>query len=133
MCRYGRKAEAAAVFSGMVQAAARFEHFRLPETFAGYDRGAASRPVHYPVACNPQAWASAAVPFMLASLLGIEPDGFNGGLRLVRPCLPEWLEWVEITGLRAAGSALDLRFERRADGTDVAPPRRSRGAVTVEW
>jgi glycogen debranching enzyme len=133
MCRYGHKAEAAQIFTGMVQAAARFAQFRLPETFAGYDRTVAGLPVRYPVACNPQAWAAASVPFMLASLLGIVPDGCAGRVRLVRPYLPEWLSWVEISGLRAAGGSVDVRFERQGGATTVASLRQAGGAVQVEW
>ena len=53
--------------------AVQFEHFRLPETFAGYDRSYSSKPVPYPVACSPQAWAAGAIPYMLQIALGLQP------------------------------------------------------------
>ena len=57
MQHYGFDNEANQVFTAIMQAASKFEHFRLPEVFAGHDRGFATKPVKYPVACNPQAWA----------------------------------------------------------------------------
>jgi hypothetical protein len=33
-----------------------FEHYRLPEAFAGFCREDYGVPVRYPVACHPQAW-----------------------------------------------------------------------------
>ena len=63
--------------SATMQASTRFEHFRLPEVFAGYDGRYSSKPVGYPGACNPQAWAAAATPHMFTSLLSLRPDGFG--------------------------------------------------------
>src|SRR5262249_34511397 len=94
MQRYSFGPEREELFTAMMQAAARFEHFRLPEVFAGYDRSLASKPVAYPVACNPQAWAAGAMPFMLACALGLEPNAFNRLLRIRAPHLPDWLDWV---------------------------------------
>ncbi|HJU21428.1 MAG TPA: glycogen debranching N-terminal domain-containing protein, partial [Casimicrobiaceae bacterium] len=53
--RCGRLDHLTRVLSGMVDAAAEFEHDRLPEVFAGFARDAFAVPVHYPVACHPQA------------------------------------------------------------------------------
>ena len=46
----------------------------------------------------------------------------NSGLRLRvrRPSLPRWLNRVEVSGLRIAGSRVDLLFERAGDGEQVA-------------
>jgi hypothetical protein len=120
MQRYGFGEEAATVFTAIVQAAAQFEHFRLPEVFAGYDKSHASRPVAYPVACNPQAWSAGAVPYMLASSLGLRPDAWNHRLRIVRPHLPSWLREVTVRGLRVGQAEVELHFERTPRGTLVA-------------
>jgi glycogen debranching enzyme len=133
MRRYGFVEEANRCFSAMVQAASQFEHFRLPELFAGHDRGAASRPVRYPVAASPQAWAAGSMPFMLTSALGLCPDGFNRRLRIRRPCLPSWLDWVNVRHLRVADSEVDLNYRRLDEGTVVSVTRKSgRADVRVE-
>jgi glycogen debranching enzyme len=124
MQRYGFVTEANRVFTAMMQAAFQFEHFRLPELFAGYSRTDASRPAKYPVACSPQAWAAASVPYMLASVLGLVPEGFNHRLRIKRPCLPDWLEWVSLRHLRVAGAEVDLHYQRVDEGTVVAVTRK---------
>jgi len=133
MQRYGFAEESGQVFTAIMQAATRFEHFRLPEVFAGYDRSLASRPVKYPVACNPQAWAAGSIPYMLASVLGLQPDAFNRRLRIRHPHLPSWLQWVAMRHLRVGEAEVDLRYERSEQQTLVAVTRK-RGdlAVSVE-
>jgi glycogen debranching enzyme len=130
MHRYCFKDEAIQVFSAMMQAATQFEHFRLPEVFAGYDRSFASKPVKYPVACNPQAWAAGSIPYMLASTLGLRPDAFNRRLCIEYPHLPSWLESVTVRHLRVGEAEVDLRYERVEDETLVAVTRK-RGDVEV--
>jgi glycogen debranching enzyme len=133
MRRYGFVKEANRLFTAMMQAASRFEHFRLPELFAGYDRGVASRPVAYPVACSPQAWAAGSMPYMLTSMLGLCPDGFERRLRIRHPRLPNWLEWVTVQRLRVAEGEVDLEFRRLKDQTVVAVTRHTGGLdVSVE-
>ena len=127
---YGFTREANQVFTAMMQAAAEFEHFRLPEVFAGYDRHLASKPVRYPVACNPQAWAAGSIPHMLASALGLRADGFNRCLNIIRPALPEWLDWVTIEHLRVGSAELDLRLER-ADGATLVTATRNASDVAI--
>jgi glycogen debranching enzyme len=124
LLRHGFADEACRVFTAIVQAATRFDHFRLPEVFAGYDRGYSSKPVKYPVACNPQAWAAGAVPHMLASVLGLRPDGFARALEVRQPCLPDWLRWVTLRGLVVGDASVDLRYERSDEGTLVEVTRK---------
>ncbi|HTD76253.1 MAG TPA: amylo-alpha-1,6-glucosidase, partial [Chloroflexota bacterium] len=130
MQRYGFADAANQVFTAIMEAASQFEHFRLPEVFAGYERALASKPVKYPVACNPQAWAAGSIPFMLASILGLEPDGFRRTLRIRQPRLPAWLAWVSVRNLRLGEAEVDLRFERSEDRTLVAVTRKA-GDVLV--
>jgi glycogen debranching enzyme len=129
-CRHGLHHEAERIFEGIMAAAFRFRDFRLPEVFAGFDRDYASEPVEYPVACNPQAWAAGAVPAMLSSLLGLQPEAFERRLVIRHPHLPQSIDWAELRGLAVGGSQVDLRYERSAGGTLVAVTRRS-GDVTV--
>ncbi len=61
---------------------------RLPELFGGFGADRPGRPVPYPTACIPQAWA-AGTPLLIArSLLGIDPD-VPAGVLHVDPRLPE--------------------------------------------
>jgi len=117
---YGFDDEALEIFTGLYEAATRFELYRLPELFAGFDRATYGRPVRYPVACSPQAWAAGSLPYVLTAVLGIVPDAFAKKLRVIRPCLPVWLDWVEIKGLTVGGSHVDLRFERSEELTLAA-------------
>jgi glycogen debranching enzyme len=103
----------------MVEAAMEFEHARLPELFAGFARTEGGGPIRYPVACHPQAWAAGSMPFLLSELLGLQPEGFERQLRVVRPILPSSVDFIELTGIGVAGAAADLRFERRGDGVTV--------------
>lgn len=100
------------IFEDMLEAAASFHAFRLPELFAGFSRGDYESPVPYPVACSPQAWAAGALPAMLTAGLGLVPDGLNRKLRIRRPCLPRQVDRLAIRGLRVAEARVDLLFER---------------------
>jgi glycogen debranching enzyme len=73
---YGLDDAAVRVFDAIFDAATQFRHYRLPELFAGYARAeSVEEPVHYPVACSPQAWAAGAPLVFIRTLLGLEPDG----------------------------------------------------------
>lgn len=115
--RYGHDAEALQIFDAVFDAATRFRNYRLPELYCGQPRDdSPEQPVTYPVACSPQAWAAGAIPHMLWSLLGLDPDATARRLRVRRPVLPSWLSWIEVEGLRVADARVDLRFERTGDG-----------------
>jgi glycogen debranching enzyme len=110
--RYGADDAACRVFEGLFDAAVHLPGFRLPELFCGYQRHGQQPPVPYPHASAPQAWAAAALPHGLWSLLGLRPDALRHRLVIVRPVLPRFLEWVELNGLRVADAVVNLRFER---------------------
>jgi glycogen debranching enzyme len=117
--RTGYVEQGAKIFSGLIDAATQFDQYRLPETFAGYDRNYANAPVHYPVACSPQAWASGAIPYMLQMSLGLNADGFERTLRVQRPHLPDWLHWANVRNIQIAGGSVDLRYQRSDEHTLV--------------
>jgi len=117
---YGFDDDALELFTGLYEAATRFDLYRLPELFAGFDRATYGRPVRYPVACSPQAWAAGSLPYVLTTVLGLVPDAFAKKLHVVRPRVPEWLDWVEIQGLAVGASHVDLHFERSAGLTLAA-------------
>jgi glycogen debranching enzyme len=101
----------------LFQAALRFRDYRLPELFCGVGRGEYDDPVHYPVSCSPQAWASGAMFLILASVLGIRPSAQRKELNIVNPRLPEWLDTLQIRNMRVGESRVGLDFSRRGDRT----------------
>jgi glycogen debranching enzyme len=129
--RYGRDDEAARVFTGIAEAAGHFAFGRLPEVFAGFDRERFRVPVHYPIACHPQAWAAGSVPYMLESLLGLRPEAFKRRLRVVRPLLPGTLRDLELHNLRVGAARVDLRFERTPGGRTGVRVLRTEGELDV--
>ena len=103
-----------------------------PELFAGFSRTEFETPVPYPVACQPQAWAAGAIPYLVTAGLGLVPDALERRLRVRRPSLPGWLRRVEVRGLRVADARVDLLFERAGVGrAGGAHRRRIDGDVEV--
>jgi glycogen debranching enzyme len=110
--RYGFDDEALQVFGGLMDAAMHFDSFRLPELFGGFHRDAYGVPVNYPVACQPQAWAAGTIPYLVTTLLGLQPEAFEKRLRVVRPVLPENVHCMGIRGMRVGSAHVSLKFER---------------------
>jgi glycogen debranching enzyme len=121
--RYGFDEDFMRIFEGLLEAASRFDDYRLPELFAGFARRESDTPVPYPVACRPQAWAAGAIPYLLAAGLGLCADGLERRLRVVRPSLPRWLDRVDLQGLDIGGATIDLRFERAGERVTLADAR----------
>jgi glycogen debranching enzyme len=82
--RYGYKAEAARIATGILDAAEFFDG-RLPEAFGGYERTFTHYPVQYPTACSPQAWSTGAPLLLLRTMLGLEPSGEH---LIIDPAVP---------------------------------------------
>ena len=87
------------------------------ELFCGVERREHDAPVHYPVSCSPQAWASGSLFLMLTSVLGIRPSAPRKELNIINPELPPWLENLHIRNLRIGKSRVGLDFTRRGDRT----------------
>ncbi|MCA1491488.1 amylo-alpha-1,6-glucosidase [Ensifer sp. NBAIM29] len=117
--RYREDAAALKIFTATTEAAMHFRHHRLPEAMAGFRREDFGVPVHYPVACHPQAWAAGAVPLLLTTCLGLEPDAFAQRLRIVRPRLPDFVDRIELRDLHVGQGTADLEFRRTANGAAV--------------
>jgi len=130
--RYGFYAEASRIFTGMVEAATHFAHHRLPEVFAGFRKSDYGMPVRYPVACHPQAWAAGAVPFLITTSLGFVPQAFAHRLRIVHPTLPDFLQNLEVHGLRVGSGRADLRFERTATGKVSVRVLKTEGQLDID-
>jgi len=118
--RYGFDEDFTLIFEGLLEAASRFDDYRLPELFAGFARAEFDEPVPYPVACQPQAWAAGSIPFMLKWGLGLSPDALENRLAIVRPSLPRWLGRVEVRGLALGDATIDLVFERSGEQVTLA-------------
>ncbi len=130
LARYGLKHSVEAVFKGLFDAAAYMDLRRLPELFCGFQRERRRGPTLYPVACAPQAWASATPFTLLEAALGIEFDAERGEIRLRNPRLPAFLNEVILRDLRLKDSSVDLRLRRH--GEDVAlEVLRTRGRIQV--
>lgn len=74
LARYGHFEAAQRIIDGLLDAADADPAARLPELFAGYDRGTTPDLVPYPTACSPQAWATGAIFLAVRTLLGIPAD-----------------------------------------------------------
>lgn len=131
---YGFDEAAERIFTGMFEAAQHFEMYRLPECFAGFGRDEFDKPVRYPVACSPQAWASGALPLMLRTTLGLKGRAFEHRLLIHHPHLPSWLERVTVERLRVGQARVDLEY-RLVNGRTavVATNREGKLDVDVEY
>ena len=114
--QYGFDEAALRIFTSLFDAASHFPRNQLPELFCGFQRGDYGQPVRFPVACHPQAWAAGSLPFMLSTMLGLVPEAFERRLRIVRPMLPEDVDWLEFRNVHVGEAVVDLRFERQQDG-----------------
>jgi glycogen debranching enzyme len=105
------------VFTALFQAALYFRDYRLPELFCGITRRPYDEPVHYPVSCSPQSWASGAMFLILSSVLGIRPSAQRKELNIVNPSLPEWLDYLQVRNLRVGKTRIGLDFTRQGKRT----------------
>jgi glycogen debranching enzyme len=130
LARYGLKHSVEHVFKGLFDAATYMDLRRLPELFCGFQRERRRGPTLYPVACAPQAWASATPFTLLEAALGLEFDAARGEIRLRNPRLPAFLNEVILRELQLGPSSVDLRVRRH--GEDVSlEVLRTRGQIQV--
>jgi glycogen debranching enzyme len=117
MALYEFRAPVIRIFTTLFEAALSFRDYRLPELFCGVQRSENGVPVHYPVSCSPQAWASGSLFLMLISILGIRPSAPKKELNIINPQLPEWLDHLHLRDLRVGKSRVGLDFTRRGERT----------------
>ena len=130
LARYGLKHSVEHVFSGLFDAATYMDLRRLPELFCGFRREKNRGPTLYPVACAPQAWASATPFTLLEAALGLEFDADRGEIRLCNPRLPAFLDEVVLRELRIKDASVDLRIRRHDDDVSLEVLRK-RGQIQV--
>ncbi len=130
LARYGEKQAIANLFTGLFMAGTYMDLRRLPELFCGFRRQHGHGPTLYPVACAPQAWASATPFTLLEASLGLQFDPFHNEIRLCNPMLPPFLDEVILRHLQLGDASVDLRVRRYADTVSLDTPR-IRGDVRV--
>ncbi len=130
LARYGLKHAVDNVFEALFHAATYMDLRRLPELFCGFRREKGRGPTLYPVACAPQAWASATPFTLLEAALGLEFDARRGEIRLRNPHLPAFLNEVILRELQLGPSSVDLRVRRHGDDVSLEVLR-TRGQIQV--
>lgn len=129
--RYGLHAEMHQLVKAVFEAAALFQHHRLPEVFGGHSRKPETPfPGLYTHADWPQAWSASAPIAMLQALLGICPYA-PASLLLLDPHLPEWLPEISIENLRIGKASVGLRFRRKPDGSTEYEVRNLQGSLKI--
>lgn len=131
LARYGYKDEACRVLDGLFHVSTMSDLQRLPELFCGFPRRTGEGPTRYPVACSPQAWASASVFALLQAVLGLWVDARRRRIHLDRPSLPSYLQEVHVMDLAVGpGCSVDLVFRRHRDDVGINVLRRE-GPVEI--
>ena len=129
--RYGMQSSAVRVFAALFDAASYMDLRRLPELFCGFSRRQHNGPTQYPVACSPQAWASAAPLCLLQASLGLELLDRTGEVKFYRPVLPEFLDHVRLRNLRLRTGSVDVLLQRQDANVGVTVTRRDGDVVVV--
>ncbi|WP_391117838.1 glycogen debranching N-terminal domain-containing protein [Psychrobacillus sp. L3] len=129
MSKLGYKKDVNVVINGLVKAAEAFEYDRLPELFCGYgkERG---RPVKYPVACSPQAWAAGTPLVFIQSLLGLFPNSLQKEIRL-SPNLLENMDILKVDNISIGNGVLSVKVTRNAGAIQVEIDKNTTGFEVV--
>lgn len=130
--RAGQGALARGITAELFDASCRFPAHRLPELWCGLPRSETARPVAFPSACAPQAWAAGAPFLCLQACLGISVDAGDTVIRVSDPQLPADLDRIEVHGLNVNGRRADIIFRRRDCGrVEVEVQKADRGLEVV--
>ncbi len=124
LARYGYKEHAMRILTGLFNGSIFMELNRLPELFCGFVRRSGRGPTLYPVACSPQAWASATVFYLLQTTLGLSFDPASSRIYFQYPTLPDFLDEVTIRNLRLGEAEVDLRLRRHPQDVGIKVLRR---------
>lgn len=120
LARAGHRAAALGLAEGLLSAAEAFD-YRMPELYGGDDRTLLGRPVPYPAACRPQAWAAAGAVLLLQAATGLYPDVPGGTVR-VAPLAGAELGAVQASNLRVAGTPVHVTVDRTGEATVTGLP-----------
>jgi glycogen debranching enzyme len=124
LARYGLLDHAHRIIAAQLDVAGEHDG-RLPELFAGFDRGDLAVPAAYPTSCSPQAWAAASPLLWLRTILRLDPWAPRRQL-WIAPVLPKSMERLRVSGLRLGGRELTVDVDGGTVDVEVA------GAADVE-
>jgi glycogen debranching enzyme len=123
--RYGFKDAALRILTAMFDASNYVDLRRMPELFCGFARQARTGPTFYPVACAPQAWATATPFALLQAALGLRIDHRRGEFRFERPQLPEFLRELRLEDIRLGERLAEIHIDRYGSDVTINVPSRS--------
>jgi glycogen debranching enzyme len=119
LIRSGLSDAAFGLVEGLLAASAGFG-YRLPELYGGDARSGADRPLPYPAACRPQAWAAAAIGPIVQALTGLKVR--NGELVAERPASAP-AGALTVSPVRFGGRAYVLTADRDGVRLKATDPR----------
>jgi glycogen debranching enzyme len=122
--RYDDKAFALRILSAQYEAARHFDLLRLPELFCGFKRRGREAPLHFPVACSPQAGSAGAAFLLLQSVLGIGIDALDRQIVLAHPVVPDGFNEIAVRNLAVADASVDFTVRRHGGSVSVSVERR---------
>lgn len=131
MAKYGQKHRTMKILEGMFDASQHVGMYRLPELFCGFERRDGEGPTLYPVACLPQAWASASVFFLLQACLGLTIDAPDSRIIFERPVLPPFLSELTINNLTVESASVDLTITRHREDVGFTVSRKTEADLEV--
>ncbi|MFG6119351.1 amylo-alpha-1,6-glucosidase [Thalassobacillus sp. B23F22_16] len=105
------------VMQGLVDASHHFEYERLPELFCGYSKEE-GKPVPYPVACSPQAWAAGTPLTFIRTMLGLNPD-YKSKELVVAPHFLDEMNELTLDKLPLGQGHLSLRVKRSQESYQI--------------
>lgn len=131
LARYGMKEHTACLAAALYEASLFMDLHRLPELFCGFERrNHGEGPTLYPVACSPQAWASATAFYLIKACLGLSFRLQEPRIRFLHPVLPRFLDRLRLVDLRVRDAVVDVQFERHGSEMGVQVTRKE-GEIEV--
>jgi glycogen debranching enzyme len=124
LARYGHGEQALRLLEGMFEASHFFDLRRMPELFCGFPHQPGEGPVHYPLACAPQAWSAASVFMLFQACLGLGVNGLESQVFFTSPRLPAPVHELRVLNLDAGAGTVDLMFVRNRYDVSVDVLRR---------
>lgn len=131
LARYGFRNDTKQIFTGLFEASAYMDLRRLPELFCGFPRQRGAGPVFYPVACSPQAWATAAPLMLLQASLGLCFDIENKRIVFDRPAMPDFVDEIVLRNLRIGEESADVAVRKSNSGVLIDLLQRTPGCSVV--
>lgn len=113
LARAGLAENGRRLVGGLLDAAEAFE-YRLPELWSGDAADEVGKPVPYPAACRPQAWAVTSAIAALQAILGLEVD-VPVGTATLRPMRPSPVGRLRVEGLVVADSLVTIEIDAAGD------------------